>query len=55
VDSPYRFSAAACGVRRGAGYRGEHNAEVLVEWLGASADEIAKLEEEGVLLAEEPA
>jgi len=53
VESPYRFSAARSGVTQGASYRGEHNAEVLAEWLGASPDEIAKLEEAGVLLAED--
>jgi CoA:oxalate CoA-transferase len=55
VQSPYRFSAATSGVRGSPAYRGEHNREVLGEWLGASVDEIAKLEEDGVLLAEEPA
>ncbi len=53
VQSPYRFSGAKSGVRGVAAYRGEHNREVLGEWLGASADEIAKLEEAQVLLAEE--
>jgi crotonobetainyl-CoA:carnitine CoA-transferase CaiB-like acyl-CoA transferase len=53
VQSPYRLSAATSGVRGPASYRGEHNREVLGEWLGATADEIAKLEEDGVLLAEE--
>jgi crotonobetainyl-CoA:carnitine CoA-transferase CaiB-like acyl-CoA transferase len=52
VESPYRFSAAKSGIARGAAYRGEHNGEVLAEWLGASHDEISKLEETGVLLAE---
>ncbi len=55
VESPYRFSAADSGVRGGASYRGEHNREVLAEWLGASRDEIAELEEAGVLLAEDTA
>ena len=55
VESPYRFSAAKSGVSAGAGYRGEHNREVLAEWLGASGDEIDKLEEAGVLLAEDSA
>ena len=55
VQSPYRFSAATSGVRGSPAYRGEHNREVLGEWLGATADEIAKLEEDGVLLAEETA
>jgi crotonobetainyl-CoA:carnitine CoA-transferase CaiB-like acyl-CoA transferase len=54
VQSPYRFSAATSGVRGSPAYRGEHNREVLGEWLGATADEIAKLEEDGVLLAEGP-
>ena len=52
VDSPYQFSEAESGVARGAGFLGEHNREVLAEWLGASPDEIAELEEAGVLLAE---
>jgi crotonobetainyl-CoA:carnitine CoA-transferase CaiB-like acyl-CoA transferase len=55
VQSPYRFSAATSGVRGSPAYRGEHNREVLGEWLGATADEITKLEEDGVLLAEGPA
>jgi crotonobetainyl-CoA:carnitine CoA-transferase CaiB-like acyl-CoA transferase len=53
VQSPYRFSDALSGVRGAAAYRGEHNREVLREWLGASGDEITKLEEARVLLAEE--
>jgi crotonobetainyl-CoA:carnitine CoA-transferase CaiB-like acyl-CoA transferase len=52
VQSPYRFSAARSGVRRGASYRGEHNREVLGEWLAMPPDEIAKFEEAGILLAE---
>ena len=54
VESPYRFSGARSGVTRGAGYRGEHNHPVLAEWLEASQGEISKLEEAGVLLAEDP-
>ena len=34
VGSPYRFSAAESGIRRPAPWRGEHNEEVLREWLG---------------------
>jgi crotonobetainyl-CoA:carnitine CoA-transferase CaiB-like acyl-CoA transferase len=34
TQSPYRFSAAASGVRGPAPHRGEHNAQVLEEWLG---------------------
>ncbi len=52
VQSPYRFSRAQSGVRGSAAYRGEHNREVLSEWLGASTDEITRLEATGVLLAE---
>ena len=54
VQSPYRFSNARSGVRGAAAYRGEHNREVLGDWLGAAADEIAALEQSGVLLAESP-
>ena len=52
VQSPYRFSSAKSGVCGSAAYRGEHNREVLAEWLAASQDEIKRLEEAGVLLAE---
>jgi crotonobetainyl-CoA:carnitine CoA-transferase CaiB-like acyl-CoA transferase len=52
VDSPYRFSAARSGVERGSAYRGEHNREVLMNWLDATADEVDKFEQEGVLDAE---
>ncbi len=50
-QSPYRFSAAKSGVRGTAPHQGEHNAEVLAQWLGASADETAMLEAAGVLIA----
>lgn len=36
-QSPYRFSAAAASVRGGAPHQGEHNAEVLRDWLGEAA------------------
>ena len=39
VQTPYRFSAAAAGVRGPASYRGEQNREVLTEWLGLTADD----------------
>jgi len=48
-QSPYRFSQATSGVRGGAPHRGEHNAQVLGEWLGLSAGEIGELEGAGVL------
>ena len=34
VQSPYRFSNAEAGIHRPAPWKGEHNAEVLREWLG---------------------
>lgn len=52
VQSPYRFSNAEAGVRGVAPHRGEHNAEVLGEWLGCDEDEIAAWTEAGVLLEE---
>jgi CoA:oxalate CoA-transferase len=55
VQSPYRFSSAESGVRGPAPFRGEHNAEVLVEWAGLAAHETDALRAQGVLLAEEPA
>jgi len=36
TQSPYRFSAAESRVRGGAPRRGEHNAAVLNDWLGAA-------------------
>ena len=53
VNSPYRFSNADSGVRGPAPYRGEHNDEVLRQWLDADDDELAKLRAAGVLVAEE--
>ena len=52
MDSPYRFSDAASGLHGVAPYRGEHNAEVLAEWLEADGVAVRMLEEAGVLLAE---
>lgn len=48
-QSPYRFSAAKSGVRGPAPHRGEHNAEVLGDWLGCSAAEVGELEQHKVL------
>lgn len=39
VQSPYRFSAADSGVRGPAPWQGEHNDEVLREWLGLGPGE----------------
>jgi crotonobetainyl-CoA:carnitine CoA-transferase CaiB-like acyl-CoA transferase len=51
-QSPYRFSAAKSGVRGVAPHRGEHNAEVLGEWLGLDAARTSALAEAGILSAE---
>lgn len=53
AQSPYRFSDAASGVRGPAPHRGEHNAEVLKEWLGASREDTANLLAAGVLTRDE--
>jgi len=55
TQSPYRFSGAASGVRGPAPHRGEHNLEVLRDWLDKGPDEVARLVERGVLLAAEDA
>ena len=52
TQSPYRFSGAKSGVRGPAPYRGEHNQEVLSEWLGTSNSDINALVTAGVLQAE---
>ena len=51
-QSPYRFSAAKSGVRGVAPHRGEHNTEVLAEWLGLDGAKAAALKEAGVLSAD---
>jgi CoA:oxalate CoA-transferase len=53
VQSPYRFSAAASGARGGSPHQGEHNAEVLTDWLGFGAAEVDALRVAGVLVAPE--
>jgi crotonobetainyl-CoA:carnitine CoA-transferase CaiB-like acyl-CoA transferase len=50
-QSPYRFSDAAAHVRGGAPHRGEHNAEVLADWLKLGKADVAALADKGVLLA----
>ena len=51
-QSPYRFSDARSEVRGPAPHRGEHNAQVLAEWLGKGEAQVAALGEAGVLLRE---
>lgn len=54
VQSPYRFSAADAGIRGPAPHRGEHNGDVLADWLTLldDSEEIAKLVAAGALQAE---
>ena len=52
VRSPYRFSRSESIVRGPAPLRGEHNREVLAEWLGLSEADVVALESTGVLLSE---
>jgi CoA:oxalate CoA-transferase len=54
VESPYRFSAAEAGVRGPAPWQGEHNAEVLGEWLELGEQDTSRLTEAGVLQADLP-
>ncbi len=49
TQSPYRFSAARSGVRGPAPAQGEHNLEVLREWLGKTEADVDSLLASGVL------
>jgi crotonobetainyl-CoA:carnitine CoA-transferase CaiB-like acyl-CoA transferase len=49
TQSPYRFSGAQSGVRGVAPHRGEHNRDVLVDWLDKPVREIDALIAAGVL------
>ena len=51
-QSPYRFSAAKSGVRGVAPHRGEHNTEVLSDWLGLDAAQVTAFSQAGVLSTE---
>ena len=53
MQSPYRFSNAKSGIRAGSSHQGEHNQEVLTEWLGRNEGEVAALRSSGVLLTDE--
>ncbi len=53
TQSPYRFSHATSGVRGPAPHRGEHNREVLTDWLGKDEGEINRLIGTGVLLRDD--
>ena len=49
TQSPYRFSNALSGVRGPAPRRGEHNHEVLKDWLGKTESQVNELIEKKVL------
>jgi len=53
TQSPYRFSDALSGVRGPAPHRGEHNREVLSQWLDMAPSAIDALLESGVLQRDE--
>jgi crotonobetainyl-CoA:carnitine CoA-transferase CaiB-like acyl-CoA transferase len=53
-NSPWRFSAAATGVRGVPAFRGEHNHEVLEGLLGLSPEDVSGLEDAGVLSSRLP-
>jgi CoA:oxalate CoA-transferase len=50
VRPPYRFSDASCETRAGAAYRGEHNADVLCDWLASDPARVDALLARGVLV-----
>ena len=49
IRMPYRFSAATSGVRGPAPRRGQHDAEVLADWLGTTPGEVDALVADGTL------
>lgn len=51
-QTPYRMSGAETGIRGGAPFLGEHNREVLADWLALNVAEMA--EYQGVLAADVP-
>ncbi|TAJ71849.1 MAG: CoA transferase [Phenylobacterium sp.] len=53
-QSPYRFSDATSEVRGPAARRGQHNGDVLEDWLGLGAADVRRLADAGVLLSGAP-
>jgi CoA:oxalate CoA-transferase len=49
IRMPYRFSASTSAVRGPAPQRGQHNREVVADWLGASDAEIDRLVADNIL------
>ncbi len=54
TQSPYRFSNAKSGVKGPAAHRGEHNAEVLQEWLNLSDAEVETIMSSDAVVAFDP-
>ncbi|MBJ7283315.1 MAG: CoA transferase, partial [Acidimicrobiia bacterium] len=54
-QAPWRFSDAETGVRGVPAWRGEHNREVLQEFLGLNDDAIEQLKADGTLSERSPA
>lgn len=52
VQSPYRFSYAKSGIRDGAPFQGEHNRDVLGDWIGMDDEMVDELTRLGVLVSE---
>jgi CoA:oxalate CoA-transferase len=52
VQSPYRFNNYESGVKGSSPHRGEHNAEILTDWLKTSPATIAQLVTDEVLLTQ---
>jgi len=50
TQSPYRFSDAESGVKGPAPHRGEHNEQVLSEWLKLSEAEISDLQNDNIVI-----
>ncbi|MDG2113329.1 MAG: CoA transferase [Actinomycetota bacterium] len=55
TNTPYRFSAADAAVAGPAPYRGEHNYDAVVDWLGNNTVDLEALHEAGVLLQDDTA
>jgi CoA:oxalate CoA-transferase len=53
VRSPYRFSGAESGTRRGAPLQGQHNRDVLADWTETDAAQIEAWVEAGALVEPE--
>ena len=52
VQSPYRFNNYESGVKGSSPHRGEHNAEILTDWLDTSPSTIHQLQTDEVLLSQ---